>query len=645
MSQLRDLLESAREAVSRSLAERLADSSCASLSRTASGSPDGLVDALLSASDADGEAVRRWATALADHESGAEAIWSEVLTGLHCLQYAVWWRLLQTVSATKTLHTLLSEADAAVERLRQAAFTALLPARASPSDNEDFAALADDYPDFVLLATPQGRPTYLNRSARKFLGIDAAAGVPDLSLHHYYADDSWRQIRDEAVPAVKEHGRWEGTSRLQHFVTGELTDVDTTMFLVRRAKGEKASCLAVVHRLRGATRQLEQAFAEVNARKRAILESSLDPIITINHEGVITEYNRAAELAFGHPRDRVLGTKPSDVLFPPTLAADQQTRIDRYLAAGEGSMLGKRAEVMAVRADGETFPAELAMTISLEAGEPVLTFFLRDISLQKQIEAETARHAAELERSNYELQQFAYVASHDLQEPLRKIRTFSDRLEAKCKEQLDETGRECVDRMQTAAARMQSLIDGLLSLSRVTTGGHEFVPVDLQRIAEEVVGDLEAQIERVSGRVELGHLPTIQADPLQMRQLLQNLIGNGMKFHRVDEPPVVKVSGRFVHGRGERPAGFRAKEELCRIVVEDNGIGFEAKHAERIFGVFQRLHPRDVYEGTGIGLALCRRIVERHGGTIAAHSTPGAGSTFEIILPVAQARSKKSVVD
>ena len=151
--------------------------------------------------------------------------------------------------------------------------------------------------------------------------------------------------------------------------------------------------------------------------------------------------------------------------------------------------------------------------------------------------------------------------------------------------------------MQSAAARMQSLIDGLLSLSRVTTSGHDFVPVDLAAIAAEVVSDLEVQIERVGGRVEVGHLPTIQADPLQMRQLLQNLIGNGLKFHRVDEPPVVKVSGRFVHGRGERPT--RADEEQCRIVVEDNGIGFEEKHGERIFGVFQRLHPRDVYRGHG----------------------------------------------
>jgi len=168
----------------------------------------------------------------------------------------------------------------------------------------------------------------------------------------------------------------------------------------------------------------------------------------------------------------------------------------------------------------------------------------------------------------------------------------------------------------------------------VTTKGQNFAPVDLVRIVGDVVADLEVQIEQVEGRVEVGRLPTIQADSFQMRQLLQNLIGNALKFHRPEEPPVVKVEGRFVKGRGHRGAGGRADDEQCRIVVEDNGIGFEEKYLDRIFGVFQRLHPRDVYQGTGVGLAICRKIVERHGGTITAQSRPGKGSTFVALLPV-----------
>ena len=239
-----------------------------------------------------------------------------------------------------------------------------------------------------------------------------------------------------------------------------------------------------------------------------------------------------------------------------------------------------------------------------------------------------------MKRSNRELEQFAYVASHDLQEPLRKIRTFSDRLEIKCGESLDETGRQCINRMQNAAERMQMLIEGLLTLSRVTTRGQHFEPVDLAEITREVVSDLEVQIERAEGRVEIGKMPTIKADAVQIRQLVQNLIGNAIKFRRADKPPIIKVNGRFIPRPERHSRGRSVENELCRITVKDNGIGFDEKHLRRIFDVFQRLHPRDVYEGTGIGLAICRKIVERHGGTISAKSTPDHGSTFEILLPI-----------
>ncbi|NQT40386.1 MAG: hypothetical protein HQ581_23025 [Planctomycetes bacterium] len=289
----------------------------------------------------------------------------------------------------------------------------------------------------------------------------------------------------------------------------------------------------------------------------------------------------------------------------------------------------------------------MAMTLSQEQGQPVLTFFLRDISDRKQAEKAQAQYAEALERSNRELgrsnkelEQFAYVASHDLQEPLRKIRTFSDRLEMKYAAVLDDTGRELVQRMHNAAGRMQALISGLMTLSRVTTRAQGFEPVDLAKIVREVISDLEVQIEQAEARVDVGKMSSIQADPLQMRQLLQNLISNALKFHRPEEPLVVKVYGRFTKGRSERTGRESPAEAQCRIVVEDNGIGFEEKYAERIFGVFQRLHPRDVYRGTGIGLAICRKIVERHGGTITAESTPGRGSTFVVLLPVAHPKPK-----
>jgi two-component system, LuxR family, sensor kinase FixL len=505
---------------------------------------------------------------------------------------------------------------------------------------DHFAALAEISGDFICLANAHGEPFYLNPAAKRMLGLPESKSAAETKLHDYYAPDSWIQIRDVAVPAVNKIGTWRGCSRLRNAQTNEPREVQTTMIRVRSPEPAGPSTLAIIHRETGDLESLQRSLAEAHARKHAILESSLDPIITIDHEGVITEFNRAAELTFGYSRDKIIGTKPSELLFPPSMDPSHKDRIERYLSAGEGSMLGKRGEAEVVRANGETFSAELAMTISIEQGAPVMSFYVRDISARKKAEAEQTRYAAELERSNQELEQFAYVASHDLQEPLRKIRTFSDRLLLKQAEKLDDDGRECLERMQSAATRMQSLIDGLLTLSRVTTRGQNFEIVDLSQIAAEVVSDLEEQIGQLRALVEVGKLPAIQADPLQMRQLIQNLIGNALKYHREGVPPVVTISAHYLHGPDCRKAGQSPKDEQCRLVVEDNGVGFEDKYADRIFGIFQRLYPRDVYEGTGIGLAICRRIAERHGGTIVAHGVPDQGSTFEVLLPVAHPKRK-----
>ena len=498
-----------------------------------------------------------------------------------------------------------------------------------------FVTLADSSDDFICLTSLQGKPFYLNAAGRRLVGLGDDEEIPTSALHDFHSDESWTELKDVAVEAVQKSGRWKGETQLRNLTTGELTDVQTRMLLLRGPRDDRPKCLAIVHRQIGSLARIEEALAESESRLRAILESSLDPIISIDESGQISEFNRAAEQVFGRSREEVLGKTPAEILFPESKSAGHQDRVDRYLAIGEGSMLGKRSEVVAVRKGGETFPAEMVMTITQQRGQPLLTFFLRDISQHKQAEARQARYAAELERSNRELEQFAYVASHDLQEPLRKIRTFGDRLAMQCGDALDSTGGECLQRMQDAAERMQTLINGVLTLSRVTTKEQEFVRVDLQRVAREVVSDLEVPIEQAGARVEVGKLPTIKADLLQMRQLLQNLIGNALKFKRDDRPPVVKVHGRFVHRRQQRVSADWAADEQCRIVVEDNGIGFDQKYQDRIFGVFQRLHPRDVFKGTGVGLAICRRIVERHGGTIAAESEPGKGATFVVVLPVA----------
>ncbi|HET6916357.1 MAG TPA: ATP-binding protein [Acidimicrobiales bacterium] len=237
--------------------------------------------------------------------------------------------------------------------------------------------------------------------------------------------------------------------------------------------------------------------------------------------------------------------------------------------------------------------------------------------------ASLERRAAELARSNEELDQFASIASHDLQEPLRKVRTFTQQLATMEGDHVSEKGREYLQRANAAAERMQRLIEDLLKFSRVSTQGRPFTQVDLGEIAGGVVSDLETQINDSGAVVRLGRLPTIEADALQMQQLLQNLISNAIKFAKPGVPPEVDVAGGVDGGN-------------ARLTVRDNGIGFEPRYNLRIFRVFERLHGRNEYPGTGIGLALCRKIADRHGGTIDAQSEPGIGSTFTVNLPVHQ---------
>ncbi len=250
--------------------------------------------------------------------------------------------------------------------------------------------------------------------------------------------------------------------------------------------------------------------------------------------------------------------------------------------------------------------------------------------LAEALEDALTRHAAERQHIQAELEQFAHAASHDLQEPLRKIQTFGNLLN-KLKGGLCEEGQDYMARMQEAARRMQAMIEGLLEYSRITTRGQSFGAVDLARVARTVALDLKAGIRRMGGCLEVGSLPEVEADLAQMQQLLRHLISNGFKFRQPGETPVVKVYGRLLE---DRTGGSPPRGGQCQIFVEDNGTGFEEMFLDRIFGIFQRLHGRNTYEGTGMGLPICRRIVERHGGSIVARSEVGKGSQFIVTLPV-----------
>lgn len=375
-------------------------------------------------------------------------------------------------------------------------------------------------------------------------------------------------------------------------------------------------------------KKTEAALRESESRINSIIQTAVDGIITIDTRGVVEMINPSACRLFGYDESEVLGRK-INMLMPEPDKSLHDNYMHHYHETGEKRIIGIGREVSGLKKDGTIFPLYLSISEVQLSDRKVYTGFIHDITRQKVTEERLRRYAAELERSNRELQDFAYVSSHDLQEPLRKIQAFGDRLKMKEYENLSEQGKDYVDRMLNAAVRMQNLINDLLTFSRVTSQAKPFVKTDLNLIARDVLSDLEIAIERTHAKVVVGPLPVIEAEPTQMRQLLQNLISNALKFSKEGETPVVKVYAKELQVKAHMTA--TPGDELVELHVEDNGIGFNEKYLDRIFNIFQRLEGQK-YEGSGIGLAICRKIAIRHGGDITASSKPGEGTHFIVTL-------------
>ncbi|HEY8402893.1 MAG TPA: PAS domain S-box protein [Cytophagaceae bacterium] len=381
-------------------------------------------------------------------------------------------------------------------------------------------------------------------------------------------------------------------------------------------------------------KQAEQSLRETENKINSIINTAVDGIIIIDRRGIIELVNPSAAKLFGYEQKELIG-QSVNVLMPEPDRSLHDGYMENYHRTGVAKIIGIGREVTGVTKDGVAFPFFLSISEVDLGDRKVYTGFIHDITEQKLAEEKLRRYAAELQRSNSELQDFAYVSSHDLQEPLRKIQAFGDRLKSKEGDKLSLQGKDYLDRMLNAASRMQNLINDLLDFSRVTTKGQPFSIVDLNKILKDVLSDLEILIERTHAKVESYQLPVIEADPTQMRQLFQNIITNAIKFRKPDEMPVVRISAVSIQKKAHLTG--TPGDQIVELYFEDNGIGFDEKYHDKIFNIFQRLEGQR-YEGSGIGLAICKKIVTRHGGNIIAKSQPGVGTKFIVTLSVRQTK-------
>ena len=464
-----------------------------------------------------------------------------------------------------------------------------------------------------------------------------AAGLMKLDSHwQHFSDEREKEWRKKAAvlhgQIAESRGTYSEAIERSRSETGEQ---------LSRLEKQNAALVGELEQLKRSERTLSQqrqmlesskAVLELHVQERTqvlqklkrsyelILNSAGDGIVGLDLNGKATFINPAAARMIGWGTAELLGKAEREIF-------------NFNGAAGSEPGDANNEERIIIRKDGSRFPVEYVRTRMEENGRQTgAVVIFKDISERKRAELTIAQKVAELGRSNAELEQFAFVASHDLQEPLRKIQSFGDRLKVKCNGSLGPDALNYLERMQNASARMRTLIDDLLAFSRVIRDSKPFEQVDLGKVSREVLVDLEVLLEKTGGKVEVGELRTIEADSMQMRQLLLNLIGNALKFQAPGSKPLVKLSCREVVSD--------SGETRCELSVQDNGIGFDEEYAEKIFAVFQRLHGRGEYEGTGVGLAICRRITDRHQGTIIARSKSGEGATFIINLPIHQPKQK-----
>jgi len=497
-------------------------------------------------------------------------------------------------------------------------------------NEESYRLLLDGVRDYALyMLDAQGRIATWNSGAERITGYNAEEAIGKTAEIIFLPEDIVSGKQQQMIEVATRVGRYEEQGWRQR-KDGTCYWANLVLTAIRDEAGALIGFAKVSHDLTEQKRY-EEALRKSEERTRSILESALDAIIVMDSSGVVHEWNPAAEQMFGYSREQAVGKPLADLIIPPYLREVHRTGLARYAVDGHGPMLNQRLETVAVRADGSEFPVELAITPTKANGSPMFTGYISDITERKRAEEQVKQLNAELEQrvqkrtqqlelANKELEAFSYSVSHDLRAPLRHINGFVEILQSTAGEVLDAESRGFLETIADSARQMGKLIDDLLAFSRMGRTELRFAPVKLESIVAESLRELRQEHEGRDVRWNIDPLPEVHGDPAMLRQVFINLLSNALKYSRTRDRTEIEIK-----------ADETVNEHI--ISVRDNGVGFDNAYAHKLFGVFQRLHPAQEFEGTGIGLAIVRRVIARHGGRVWAEGIVDEGATFFVALP------------
>jgi PAS domain S-box-containing protein len=476
-----------------------------------------------------------------------------------------------------------------------------------------FKALFEHATISILVTDENGLINLVNPNAEKLFGYtsEELTGKPIELLIPEPLKDIHRQYRQQYFKAPKARPMGLGKDLFARDKTGRTFPVEISLGYYKL--GAKKMAVAFITDV-SERKKAEEILRSSEETTRLIMNSALDAIVCIDVRGCITVWNPQAEKTFGWMESEIRGRRLSETIIPENYREQHEKGLQRYLTSREHTVLNKLFEITALHRNGKEFPIELTIIPMRQKDNDFFCAFIRDITERKVAEIRQHEYAEDLKHKNIELEQFAYVASHDLQEPLRTVSGFVELLKRHYKDHADENVTKYINYITDASDRMRRLVQDLLDYSRL---GRQRIlePIDCNLVVQEVLSDLTMSIQESLAVINIDPLPVISGYATEIKQLFQNLLSNSLKFRKPGVPPVISIS-------------VAPKEEHWQFHVTDNGIGIDEKYWERVFVIFQRLHTKNEYAGTGIGLAHCKKITELHNGKIWIDSTPGNGSTF-----------------